>query len=180
MTVDPEMGEGADFKSTPLPTAKYDKGLQKAFRLLAARARSEKELRAKLKEAKYERQTVDRIVARLYELSYLNDEAFARQWARRLAMDKLSGDRRIVTGLEEKGIDRATCEQILAEIRREVPEREAIRQFIQKRLKGKTLDRLDIRGKRSLAQCLLGRGFAPDLIFKMITEAQEGKRDDDG
>jgi regulatory protein len=161
-------------------SAKYDKGLQKAFRLLGARARSEKELRVKLKEAKYERQTVDRIVARLYELNYLDDEAFARQWARRLAMDKLSGDRRIGISLQEKGVDRATCEQILTEIRREVPEREAIRQLIQKRLKGKALDRQDVRGKRCLAQSLLGKGFAPDLIFEMITEAQEGYQDDDG
>jgi regulatory protein len=160
--------------------SEYDKGLQKAFRLLAARARSEKELRAKLKETKFDRPAVDRIIARLYELNYLDDEAFARQWARRLAIDKLSGNRRIEISLQEKGVDRTTCEQVLAEIRQEVPEREAIRQIIRKKLKGGKLQRKDVRGKRSLVQHLLGRGFTSDLIFEMIRETEEEYRDDDG
>ncbi|MDO9559431.1 MAG: regulatory protein RecX [Syntrophales bacterium] len=158
----------------------YEKGLQKAYRLLAVRARSEKELRTKLKEKKFDDQVADRIIARLYELSYLDDEAFARQWARRMAVDKLSGNRRIGISLQEKGVDRATCEQVLAEIRQDVPEREAIRQVIRKKLRGGKLQRQDGRGKRSLAQHLLGRGFTPDLIYEMIREAEEGCRDDDG
>ncbi len=158
----------------------YEKGLQKAYRLLAARARSERELRTKLKEKKFDRPVIDRIVARLYELTYLDDEAFARQWARHLAMDKLSGNRRIEISLREKGVGETTCEQVLAEIRQDIPEREAVRQLIRKKLKGTRLQRQDGRGKRSLAQYLLGRGFTPDLIFEMIREAEGGYRDDDG
>jgi regulatory protein len=158
----------------------YEKGLQKAYRLLAARARSERELRTKLTERKFDRSVVDRVVARLYELTYLDDEAFARQWARHLAVDKLSGNRRIEISLQEKGVDRTTCERVLAEIRQDIPEREAVRQVIRKKLKGGKLQRQDGRGKRSLAQYLLGRGFTPDLIFEMIREAEEGNRDDDG
>jgi len=160
--------------------SEYEKGLQKAFRLLAARARSEKELRARLEETKFDRQAVDRIIARLYELSYLDDEAFALQWARRMAIDRLSGNRRIEISLQEKGVDRTTGERVLAEIRQEIPERDAIRQIIRKKLKGGKLQRKDVRGKRSLVQHLLGRGFTPDLIFEMIREAEEGYRDDDG
>lgn len=154
--------------------SEYEKGLQKAFRLLAARARSEKELRARLKEKKFDQQVVDSIIARLYELNYMDDAAFARQWARRLAVDKLSGNRRIEVSLQDKGVDRATCEQVLAEIRQEVPEREAIRRIIRKKLKGEKLQRKDVRAKRSMAQHLLVRGFTPDLIYEMIREAEEG------
>jgi regulatory protein len=158
----------------------YEKGLQKAYRLLAARARSERELRTKLKEKKFDPQVVDRIVARLYELAYLDDEAFARQWARHLAMDKLSGNRRIEISLREKGVGGTTCERVLAEIRQDIPEREAVRQVIRKKLKGGKLQKQDVREKRSLAQHLLGRGFTPDLIFEMIRETEGGYRDDDG
>jgi len=158
----------------------YEKGLQKAYRLLAARARSERELRTKLKEKKFDSPVIDRVVARLYELTYLDDEAFARQWARHLAVDKLSGNRRIEMNLQEKGIDRTTCELVLAEIRQDIPEREAVRQVIRKKLKGCKLQRQDSRGKRSLAQYLLGRGFTPDLIYAIIRETEEGNRDDDG
>ena len=158
----------------------YEKGLQKAYRLLAVRARSERELRTKLKEKKFDGQVVDRVVARLYELAYLDDEAFARQWARHLAVDKLSGNRRIEMNLQEKGVGRAICEQVLAEIRQEAPEKEAIRQLIRKKLKGARLQKQDGQGKRRLVQHLLGRGFAPDLIFEMIREAEGGYQDDDG
>jgi regulatory protein len=158
----------------------YEKGLQKAYRLLAARARSEKELRSKLKTSVVDDGTLDRIVARLYELNYLDDKAFARQWARRLAVDRLSGNRRIEAGLQEKGIDRDACERALAEIRQEVPERQAVRRIIRKKLKGEKLPGNDVRARRSLVQHLLCRGFAPGLIFEMITEAQEDNSDDDG
>jgi len=158
----------------------YEKGLQKAYRLLAVRARSEWELRTKLKEKKFDRQVVDGVVARLYELTYLDDEAFARQWARHLAVDKLSGNRRIEMSLQEKGVGRAMCERVLAEIRQEAPEKEAIRQLIRKKLKGARLQKQDGQGKRRLVQHLLGRGFAPDLIFEMIREAEGGNQDDDG
>jgi regulatory protein len=158
----------------------YEKGLQKAYRLLAVRARSERELRTKLKEKKFDRPVIDRVVARLYELTYLDDEAFARQWARHLAVDKLSGNRRIEMSLQEKGVDRTTCERILAEIRQEAPEKEAIRQVVRKKLKGGKLQKQDGREKRRLVQHLLGRGFAPDLIFEVIREAEGGNRDDDG
>jgi regulatory protein len=158
----------------------YEKGLQKAYRLLAVRARSEKELRTKLKEKKFDGPVVDRVIARLYELTYLDDEAFARQWARHLAVDKLSGNRRIEMSLQEKGVGRDVCELVLAEIRQEAPEKEAIRQLIRKKLKGARLQKQDGREKRRLAQHLMGRGFAPDLIFEMIREAEGGNRDDDG
>jgi regulatory protein len=158
----------------------YEKGLQKAYRLLAVRARSERELRTRLKEKMFDGQVIDRVIARLYELNYLDDEAFARQWARRLAVDKLSGNRRIELSLLEKGVDRTTCEQVLAEIRQDVPERQAIRQIIRKKLRGGKLQRQDGRGKRSLAQYLLGRGFTPGLIYEMIREAEGGYQDDDG
>lgn len=151
----------------------HKKALQKAYRLLAARARSEKELRSKLKEKQYGPQTIDKVVARLYELNYLDDEAFARQWVRHLAADKLSGNRRIEISLQEKGIGKTLREQVLAEIRQDVTEREILGQVIRKKLKGGKLQSQDGREKRRLAQHLLGRGFTPDLIFEMMRDAEE-------
>jgi len=158
--------------------AEVEKALQKAYRLLTVRARSEQELRSKLRERKFDDRVVDQAISRLYELNYLDDAVFARQWVRRLAIEKLSGDRRIETSLREKGLSRTVYEPILAEIRQDMPEKEAIRQLIRKKLKGARLQKYDGREKRRLAQNLLGRGFAPDLIYEMIREA-EAYRDDD-
>ena len=159
--------------------SEYEKALQKAYRLLAARARSEKELRSKLKEKKFDLLTIDKVTARLYELTYLDDEAFARQWVRHLAGDKLSGNRRIEISLQEKGIGKTLSEQVLAEIRQDVPEGEIIGRVIRKKLKGRKLQRQDGREKRRLVQHLLGKGFTPDLIFEMIRDAEEEDGNDD-
>lgn len=154
----------------------FEKAKKAAFRLLARRARSEKELRDKLEEKKIEGGVIDRVVSRLYELNYLNDEAFARQWVRHLAVDKLSGNRRIEAGLREKGISRDLGERVIAEIRGEFPEVEALTKLIRRKSKG---GKPDDRARRSLAQYLMGRGFAPDLIFEAIRGTEEGHRHDD-
>jgi SOS response regulatory protein OraA/RecX len=77
------------------------------------------------------------------------------------------------------GIGKTLREQVLAEIRQAVPEREIIRQVIRKKLKGGKLLRQDGREKRRLVQHLLGKGFTPDLIFEMIRDTEEEYRDDD-
>ncbi len=153
-----------------------EKAKKTAFRLLARRARSEKELRDKLKEKKIEGGIIDRVVSRLFELNYLDDEAFARQWVRHLAVDKLSGNRRIEAGLREKGIPRDLVERAIAEIRTEFPEVEALEKLIHRKSKG---GKPDGRARRSLAQYLMGRGFAPDLVFETIRGTEEGHRHDD-
>jgi regulatory protein len=154
----------------------FEKVKQNAFRLLARRARSEKELRDKLKEKKFESGVIDRVVSRLSELNYLDDEAFARQWVRHLAINKLSGNRKIEASLREKGIAKDLGERMIAEIRGDFPENEALEKLVRRKLKG---GRPDAGEKRSLAQYLLGRGFAPDLIFEMIRGMEEGHRHDD-
>jgi len=156
-----------------------DKALQKAYRFLAARARSEQELRGKLAERKFDGPVIDLVIARLCESGYLNDEAFARQWVRRLAAEKWAGNRRIEISLQGKGIEKILSARILEEIRQELPEAEAVRQLIRKKLKGHRLRPWDGREKRRLAQHLLGKGFAPGLIYEMIREAEEEYRNDD-
>ena len=87
-------------KEAPL----HEKAKQRAFRLLAMRARSEKELRSKLREKGFDESVVEAVASRLRELNYLNDESFAREWARNLAVNKLFGNRRIEASLMEKGV----------------------------------------------------------------------------
>ena len=104
----------------PKEASPQEKAKQRAFRLLAMRARSEKELRAKLKEKGFDESTVEEVAARLRELNYLDDESFARQWARNLAVNKLFGNRRIEASLEEKGISRPLIREVLTEAREEL------------------------------------------------------------
>ena len=150
----------------------HEKAKQRAVRLLAARARSEKELRSQLKERGFDESVVGTVTARLLELKYLDDESFARQWARNLAVNRLLGNRRIEASLREKGIQRALIEQVMTEVREEFSEREAIRALIRKKERKSTIT-MDYREKGRIARSLMGKGFPPDLIFDMIKTPKE-------
>ncbi len=161
----------------PKEAPPQEKAKQRAFRLLAMRARSEKELRAKLKEKGFDESVVEEVAARLRELNYLDDESFARQWAWNLAVNKLFGNRRIEASLLEKGIPQPLIRQVLTEVRKELTEREAAVLLIRKKVDNGAAN-MDDREKRRLAQRLLGKGFPPRLVFDILNRAKEGLLDE--
>jgi len=150
----------------------HEKAKQRAFRLLAVRARSEKELRIRLNERGFDESVVRDVAARLRELKFLDDESFARGWARNLAVNRLLGNRRIEASLREKGIRRELREQVITEIREEFSEHKALMALLRK--KGDTIPiKMDDREKNRLARSLIGRGFSPDLVFDIL-RSKEG------
>lgn len=155
----------------------HEKAKQRAFRLLAMCARSEKELREKLKEKGFEEPVVEEVAARLRELNYLDDESFARQWARNLAVNRLFGNRRIAASLMEKGITQTLIRQVLSEVREELSEEEAIIHLIRKKVDNRT-GKMDYREKRRLAQSLMGKGFPLGLVFDILNRSKEGLLDE--
>jgi regulatory protein len=141
------------------------------------RARSEKELRAKLKEKGFDEPVVEEVAARLRELNYLDDESFARQWARNLAVNKLLGNRRIEASLVEKGIPQPLIRQVLTEVREELTEQKAVTLLIRKKLDSGAR-KMDDRERRRLAQSLMGKGFPPGMIFDILNRSKEGLLDE--
>jgi regulatory protein len=153
----------------------------KAFRLLTLRAHSEKELRAKLRAGGFADEVVEQAVGRCRELGYLNDEAFARQRARMLAVSRLSGDRLIALDLRERGIDAGIAARAIAEVRGELDEEEAARRLLRKRTGGRPIDGLTDREKARVARGLMGKGFPAGLILKTLKKTEEeGFDGDDG
>jgi len=157
----------------------HEKAKQKAFRLLAIRARSEKELRTKLKERGYDESVVGDVMARLREFRYLDDESFARGWARNLAVNRLWGNIRIEASLRDKGIPRELIERVIREIREELSEQKALKKLLKKKEGGRSL-KMDVRDKRRLTQSLMGKGFPLDLIIDMLKTPKEDLTDDGG
>jgi len=161
----------------PKEVPPQEKAKQRAFRLLAMRPRSEKELRAKLKEKGFDESVVEEVAARLRELNYLDDESFARQRARNLAVNKLLGNRRIEASLMEKGIPQPLIRQVLSEVRKELAEREAVILLIRKKVDNGA-GKMDDRERRRLAQSLMGKGFPPGLVFDILNRSKEGVLDE--
>jgi regulatory protein len=155
-----------------------EKARQKAFRLLAARARSERELRSKLKEKGFDDAVIGEVTEKLRELKYLDDASFAEQWARNLGVNRLLGNRRIILSLKEKGIPPPSIERAINGLRREVSETDAIMKLIRKRLKSRSLIELDNEEKGKLARSLMGKGFPAELIYRTLNVSEEEFADD--
>ena len=161
--------------------ANLAKAEKKAYRLLALRAHSEKELRAKLRAGGFATTVVEEVVRRCRELGYLNDEAFARQRARVLAVSRLAGDRRIALDLRERGIEAGLSARVIAEVRVELGEEEAAKRLLRKKTRGRPVAALTEREKARLARGLMGKGFPTSLILKTLKKAEEeGFHADDG
>jgi regulatory protein len=159
----------------------YEKAMQKALRLLSVRSRSCHELRSKLKERGISKTVIDRVVDRLNELSYLDDETFAKGWARNLAVNRLWGNRRISISLREKGIPESLIDVAIADARNEIDERTAIEKLIEKKYGKKQTSDINsnfLKEKRRIIQNLRGRGFPPGLIFELLGKPKEEYADD--
>ena len=149
------------------------KAMERAFRLLSVRSRSRQELRAKLAEKGFGGAVLEKTFDRLAELGYLDDESFAAQWARHLAVHKLYGDNRIRASLAERGIDKESSARALYEAGKELSERERIRLLIGKKSRDRGAVGLDIREKRRIARSLLARGFTVGLIYELLGRTEE-------
>ena len=154
---------------------------KKAYRLLTFRAHSEKELRAKLREGGFTEPVVDGVIEKCRKLGYLNDENFARQRARELAVNRLAGNRRIALDLRERGISEELCRQVIAEVRAEISEEDAVERLFRKKTKGIALAGMDDREKTRLARSLMGKGFPAGLIIRKLKGTEEeGVHGNDG
>ena len=159
----------------------FDRALRMAYRLLAARARSSQEVRARLLQKGFERPLVDEVLANLRHLDYLDDKDFARQWARHLAVNRLSGDIRIAADLREKGIPTTLAQAAIARAREEITQRGAAAKLLKKHLGDRKITDLDMKEKRRIFQHLMGKGFPGALIREMLHHTdEESVHDDDG
>ncbi len=158
-----------------------EKAEKKAYRLLALRAHSEKELRDKLRKGGFAASVVAGVIEKCQEFGYLNDGNFARQRARELAVNRLAGNRRIALDLIERGISEELCRRAISDVRAEISEEDAVERLLRKRAKGIALAGMGDREKMRLARSLMGKGFPTGLIIRKLKGAgEEGVHGDDG
>ena len=150
---------------------------QKAFLLLSLRPHSEKELEKKLREKGFPAVVIKEALEKLHDLKYLNDASFANGWARNLAVNKLWGNRKIITSLREKGVAAQFIDDAIAAARLDISEEEAITVLVRKKAAKKKPVTFDIKEKQRIFQNLMGRGFPPGLILNKLGKAGEEEID---
>ena len=87
--------------------------MNRALGFLGYRARSEREVRDRLRRYGYGDQTVESVIERLEELGYLDDEEFARLVAREKS--RKYGPRRVLGELRKSGLDTETAQGAVEE-----------------------------------------------------------------
>lgn len=146
----------------------YKRVFNRAMAMLAARARSSRDLRKKLIDKGEEAPLVDRAIARLLELGYLDDRAYAASKARS-SVARGRSPRRAAMELAHKGVDRETASAVVAEALDERGEdavavcERAARKKVRSLAKEEPADR-----RRKLWGFLARQGFSGDVVRKVL------------
>lgn len=150
----------------------YPFALEKAVSLLAARARTEKEIVDSLKKNAYPEETIAKVMARLQASGYINDADFAAQWMTARTSKGL-GVRRIRMELRQKGVEQSEIDQAISA----VDENELLNSAInaaQKAARGKNLS--SPTDKQKTLAALVRRGYdfsiARQAIQTLIDSSQ--------
>lgn len=140
----------------------------RAINILAARPRSERQLRERLLAKPWaEPLLVDECIAKLKELGYVNDNLFAHNYASSRVNVKPVGRSRLARELAGKKVERQMINNALDTVFEEVGEGTLIDRAIEKRIRtrGRPKDRNDAK---RMFDYLARLGFGYDLIIKKL------------
>jgi regulatory protein len=140
----------------PAPPDAFDA----ALRLLTARPHSERELRQKLARRRCPPEEIERAMARVRGLGYLDDAAYARALAARRARTR--GPALIAAELSAKGVDRDLAREAVAEVTR--ADQVAAARRLAARSPG--VDRRLLMGRLSR------RGYPADVVREAVGEPE--------
>ncbi len=155
--------------SKPLtPEEARQRTFQRAVKLLAARSRSEAELRELLLQRRASSKAdVEEAIERLREYGYLDDERFAFGYASLKLRQRPLGRQRLKRDLKMKKVDQATIDEALDLAYAEVSEEELIDQAIEKRIRTRGRPKTRVQAQ-SLFQHLMRQGFPLDLVSEKV------------
>jgi regulatory protein len=165
---------GEDQPAAPAQSAEKQrqKIMNAALKLLAARARSEQQLREKLLTKSWlEPSLIDPCIARLKELGYVNDRSFALNYASSRLQLRAIGKARLRRELVEKKVPREIIEETLEKVFEEDMEEVSLKRAIEKHLRihGKPTDP---KSTRRIIAYLVRQGFGYDLVMKRLRALQ--------
>ena len=139
----------------------------RALNLLGYRARSEAEIRDRLRRYGYAQETIEGVVLRLRELDYLDDAEFARSKAREKG--RRYGPRRVSAELKKSGVAEALAREVVEE---EFAGRSEVREA-----RSAAAQRYNGRGTDAEARRVYGflvrRGYSAEVCAQVAREYRE-------
>ena len=154
--------------SGPEAEVEYKQAFHKALDFLARRQHSAFQLRAKLGRH-FAEDLIGRVESRLAELGYLDDKAFAREYASQRFGRSPRSALAVITELTGNGVDRDTAEQAV----RFVMEDEGLNdESLALAAAGKKMAAsgkpAPEKARDRLCRFLAGRGFSSEIIYRVV------------
>jgi len=158
--------------------------LELALRFLGTRPRTRWELERRLRAAGADA-VLDHVLARLAELGYLDDDAFARYWSEQRDRHAPRGRRMVEAELRQRGVTRDVIERLRSEpaARRQedkgLPETEEqrARVALESHLRGRPLPN-DRKAVQRIGMFLMRRGFDGETVRAVLRKAGQDTIDD--
>lgn len=138
----------------------------KALKWLDNRALTSKEVERKLKDKKFDEDTIAEVIKKLKEYDFLNDELYAADYVKYAQNLKRKGKFYIIKKLIEKGVDRAIIDNVFSEYKSEDEYQTAL-VAVEKKFKNKARDE---KTALKINSFLKSRGFSDDVIYNIIKE----------
>ena len=144
-----------------------------ALKMLSRRARSEAEVRRALEKAPFSAEVIAAALARLKELGYLDDQAFARARAQTLLEKGRLGPSAVSRRLAAQGVDEGEAEAAVSDARGGRSDEALAREALSRRRP--IVSRASPLPERvKAARFLAGRGFSEGAIEALLGPFEEG------
>lgn len=131
-------------------------------------------MRDKLKTKDVDPEIIDKIIAKLKEKRFINDEEFARMFLESRLRFKPRSERLIKLELKQKGIDPETIEKMINDKGLMINDLESAKKLVEKRIaRVKGLPKQEIYEK--LGRYLASKGFDWDTVKKSIDEILDNR-----
>jgi regulatory protein len=144
-----------------------------ALRMLARRELSVEGVRARLLHREHPPDAVETALRQLIDTGALDDQRFAKAYARTAVNVKKRGRLRVLRELVALGVARDTASLAVGEVFGELDERTLIARAIQKKLHGRTKLK-DAQERARLYQFLMRQGFTPAAIAAAMRRLSGG------
>ncbi|WP_229716943.1 regulatory protein RecX [Paenibacillus aceti] len=143
------------------------RGYGEALKYLSRKPRTSFEIACRLKEKGWGEETIAEVIERLIQERWIDDAAYAQEWAAQRVRSRGKGKAWIRHELRQKGISKPLIEEALGQVSEEA-EYDSAMQLAQRKWRttsGETVDK-----KRKVGAFLMRRGFSGGLVSKVVRE----------
>ena len=145
---------------------------QKAERFCVYQERCHKEVTQKLYELGASTKDTDQIMAHLIQHNFLNEERFARSFARGKHRIKKYGKIRIINELKFRNISKYNIEKALSEISDEEYQTSFLE--LSEKTWNSIIEKNKLRKKKKFCDFLLRKGYESELVYQQWKDLSEG------